>query len=148
MKHYSTYHQYVIDHFEGSILELGSGINTGLFVPHFNRITSIEESSKFMHIVEGVSYVYAPIHKGWYHIEILKDVLPGLNYNLVIVDGPRGSRRRKEIMYHFDLFNLEVPWIFDDTNRSTERSIVRLFCKITGRNPLVIDCGEKEFTVV
>ncbi len=56
--------------------------------------------------------------------EILKEKLDGLDYDLILVDGPNGLIGRGGFLKHINLFNTQVPIIFDDINRESERQLM------------------------
>ena len=43
---------------------------------------------------------------------------------MILVDGPNGSFGRGGFLKHLDFFNTNVPIIFDDINRESERQLM------------------------
>ncbi len=146
---YKSFHYYVNEHFKDKkvILELGSGVGDMLISPQF-ELYAIEQDSAFLGKLTGITYLYVPIVNGWYDAKILQRMLAKIQYDLVIVDGPRGSKNRLNIQHAFSLFNMDVPWIFDDTNRLTEKYIASVFSQFVSRPMTEFDCGNKNFTVI
>ena len=68
---------------------------------------------------EGSKY-----QKGWYDFEILEKKLEGLKYDLILVDGPNGAIGRGGFLKHINLFNTDIPIIFDDINREPENQLM------------------------
>jgi hypothetical protein len=126
---------------EGStILELGSGIGTYHLSKHF-KMYSIENYTDWLDKYES-TYIYAPIkyynqswpapdvpgehgslQSGWYDPDLVKKGLP-TEYDLILVDGPNGSFGRGGFLKHIDLFNHNVPIVFDDINREPEYTLM------------------------
>lgn len=100
--------------FNSTILELGSGSGTQILSKFYNMI-SIETDEKWLNRYNS-NYLYVPFDEDykWYNIKILKEKLRDLShYDLLLIDGPKGWRSK--IVNHIDLFNQNIPWIFDDT---------------------------------
>lgn len=107
---------------EGStILELGSGTGTHELARYF-KVYSIESDFSWMNKFNS-TYIFAPIRNygdyRWYNRDYIKNSLPD-KYDLIIVDGPPGRIGRMGFLYNLDLFNCNVPIIFDDINRKPE----------------------------
>ena len=54
------------------------------------------------------------------HYNMIGPKLESLSYDLILVDGPNGAIGRGGFLKHLDLFNTNVPIIFDDINRKDE----------------------------
>lgn len=126
---------------EGStILELGSGLGTGYLSQHYTMY-SIENYYDWIDKYNS-TYIYAPIKSydnewaapelpgehnqpqtGWYDPELVKNNLPD-HYDLILVDGPNGLFGRGGFLKHLDLFNTNVPIVFDDVNRDPELQLM------------------------
>ena len=65
-----------------------------------------------------------PVQKGWYDHNILNEKLKGLSYDLILIDGPNGVIGRGGFLKHLDMFNTNVPIIFDDINREAEKQMM------------------------
>lgn len=127
---------------EGSkILELGSGIGTYHLSKHYTMY-SIENYIEWVDKYES-EYIHAPIkyytteytapdlpgeHSkpqiGWYDTFFLEGKMPE-SYDLILVDGPNGTYGRGGFLKHMDLFNTNVPIIFDDVNREPELALMK-----------------------
>ena len=106
---------------EGStILEFGSGSGTIELTKYYN-VYSVEQDPQWVGLAEKAEYIYAPIKDGWYDTDILFKNLPE-KYDLILVDGPKGSGNRKGLANNWGLLNTDVPIIMDDTNRAEEFS--------------------------
>lgn len=114
-----------------TILELGSGIGTAELVKHY-KVYSIEQSKQWVGVVPEATYIYAPLtphkalkrHDGtlWYDRRILEVELPKIKYDLILVDGPspHDGGSRAGFFKYIDMFNTNVPIIFDDINRAKD----------------------------
>jgi hypothetical protein len=108
--------------FGSTILELGSGYGTDVLSQHY-KMFSIEHNEKFLDIFNS-HYIYAPMDGYWYHRASIEGTLPE-KYDAILVDGPVGDQSRNRIGFweNFDLFNLDVLLVIDDTNRKGERML-------------------------
>ncbi len=101
--------------FNSTILELGSGSGTKI-LSQFYKIISIETDTKWLNKYNS-TYLHIPFDDNykWYDIKILKQKLDNCNqtYDLLLIDGPKGYRDK--IIEHLELFNQNIPWLFDDT---------------------------------
>ena len=115
-----------------TIIELGSGTGTIELLKHWN-VVSVEHSEKYADRLTNTC-IFAPLtehkalknHEGpmkWYDRDILIPALEGLEYDLLLVDGPPGDTRCGIVKY-IGLFYPEVPMIFDDLQRSADRKII------------------------
>lgn len=147
---YKSFHYYLIEHFSPDlvVLELGSGVGSEILKSYFKEVYSVEEDSKFLNLIVGVTYLYVPIKKGWYSNKELKQLISGVNYDLLIIDGPKGSQPRSKLAMYFDLFKENVPWIFDDVNRKVEYRVAKKFANRVRRPLQVFDSIDKKFAVV
>lgn len=119
-----------------TILELGSGLGTDYLSKHY-IMYSIENYKEWVDKYQS-TYIYAPIknydsewtcpdlpgensktQSGWYNPDMLIGNLPD-KYDLILVDGPNGMFGRGGFLKHLDIFNTDVPIIFDDINRDAE----------------------------
>ena len=74
-----------------TILELGSGVGTRFLVERW-KVYSIEHNKVWLNLFHD-NYIYAPMKNGWYNVNILKEALSDLEYELILVDGPKAHRR-------------------------------------------------------
>lgn len=119
-----------------TILEIGSGFGTGEMAKHY-KMYSIEADSQWIGRYNS-TYIYAPIKMydteyiapdiqgstGWHNTVPLKEMLPHINYDLLFIDGPEGKYGRGGFLKHIDMFNVNVPIIFDDINRPSELELM------------------------
>lgn len=138
-----------------TILELGSGYGTATLAKHY-KMYSIENYQDWINKFNS-TYIHAPIKKydekwthpdlpgeeslyqsGWYDPEILAEELP-TDYDLILVDGPNGMFGRGGFLKHLDLFNTNVPIIFDDINRFSERKLMEAVAKKLNKPYLELD---------
>ena len=129
-----------------TILVLGSGDGTAELCRHY-KVYSIEDDSKWLNKHHS-NYIHAPLrehkevkkHPGnlWYDPDILRVELPKIKYDLLLVDGPsRVNASRAGLIKYRDLFNLKVPILFDDVNRTGDFDIAMRLAGIL-RRPLTI----------
>ena len=106
-------------HDGGVIVELGAGhVSTKMLCENY-YLYSVEHNKEFLNLYKS-NYIYAPIKDGWYDIEILKDELPGIHFqDLILIDG----YDRKQILEHLYLFNPEAMYIIHDTYRDEEKQL-------------------------
>lgn len=131
----------------GTILEFGSGDGTILLSEYFTMY-SIENQPEWQNRyplcttyinVDSKMYddVYTcpdiPDNKGWYNIDHIIPQLPK-KYDLMLIDGPGGGRwGRAGFLKHIDMFNTNVPMIFDDVNRESELILMQKVSEIVNR---------------
>ena len=119
------------------ILEIGSGTGTRELIQHWT-VHSIEQNHNWatVHSCHD-NYIYAPIKDGWYDLDILKEWLPEVGeYHLLIIDGPKGAYGnpiRNGFYENRELFNLNVPLIFDDCQRPDESKQMEMISEEIGR---------------
>ncbi len=116
---------------EGStILELGSGWATSELAKHYTMY-SVEHDAAYVDKYDS-TYIHAPLkrHKRvknhpsdlWYDADILREKLKGIQYDLLLIDGPPGTR--SGFIKYIDLFDTKAIWVFDDANRLCDRKVV------------------------
>jgi hypothetical protein len=69
--------------------------------------------------------------KGWYDLEILEEALQGLEYDLLLIDGP--TYGRWEFPNNLYLFDTSVPMVFDDVNRKEGTTVIKEVSSLVGR---------------
>lgn len=113
----------------GTLLELGSGETSAQFAERFT-VYSIEHDEEWLNKYPSVNYIHAPLTPVgdgfkraqkyfnqvlWYDAEIIKKHIPS-HYDVLFVDGP--PREFRSLFYfNWKLFNITVPWFFDDVHR-------------------------------
>jgi len=108
----------------GTLLELGSGKTSQKFSKHFT-VYSVEHSTKYLNRYD-TNYIYAPLKSfnsedavkwfgtdEWYQLKLKH--LPK-KYDALLIDGPP-RKWRPNFYYHINMFDLNVPWFFDDAHR-------------------------------
>lgn len=132
----------------GTILELGSGKGTSRLAEHY-RVFSVEDDSAWVGR-HSSTYIFAKQVNGWYDAALLAAVLPLLEYDALLIDGPtaRGSDVRLGILDHLDLFRLDVPIFVDDVHREAERKLLDALAKETGRASTIVTGNKKDFGVI
>jgi hypothetical protein len=128
-----------------TILEFGSGTGTIELVKHWN-VYSVEQDKEWIGKSKS-NYIYAPIKNGWYDDEIVFSKIPN-NYDLIIIDGPKGSEHRFGIYDQLDKLNTNIPIIFDDTNREIDRKNAILLANKLGKKWEEIIGYQKNFIVI
>lgn len=113
-----------------TILELGSGWGTGQLIERWN-VWSVENNVEWFKKYNPQSFL-VPLKDNWYDVDVLKKCLDGLEYDLLLVDGPYDSRGG--FVTHFDLFKHDVPILFDDVMRASGLKIMRDISKILNRS--------------
>lgn len=135
----------------GKILELGSGHSTEELCKFFDVI-SVEDNEEWVGIAPSSTYIHAPPKQFksryefvqqdhakhpessyWYDPEVLKRELPGLEYDILILDGPYWSRQRIGFVEHMDLFRKDCAYLVDDAGRKAEGVMIREISKWVGR---------------
>lgn len=140
----------------GTILELGSGYGTKRLVEQGYTMYSVEHNKDFMDQYDS-TYMYAPLcehkaiqnHEGinWYSADILRPQLEGLEYDLLLIDGP--PKHRAGFYKYKDMFDLDAILVFDDYERSIERKLINSIASYLKRPYIVYGCGEgKPFGVI
>jgi predicted O-methyltransferase YrrM len=115
-----------------TILELGSGEGTLQLLKHW-EVISVEHDPEYVEKLTN-RCIYAPLtehkairnHSGvmkWYDRDILKPELEGLEYDLLLVDGPPNVYRCGVVKY-IDLFNTDAILVFDDLQRKEDKAII------------------------
>ena len=143
-----------------TILELGSGAGTETLSEHY-KMFSVEHDPKWVGRYDS-TYIHAPLvggrgkcHRGgWYDVDILKQEMPS-EYDMILVDGPPGripglgvGPGRGGFLTNFGLFRHDVPILFDDTNRPSERKLRDDIAAALGCGWEKFPSGEKQFSVV
>lgn len=134
----------------GTILELGSGEGTGRLAEKYSMI-SVEHDKAYLG-KHNSDYIHAAIvpngRHDWYNHMVIKNNLKGKKYDLLLVDGPPGHIGRLGMLDHLDLFDLSVPIIVDDVQRSAEHFLMTELSKKTGRNSRVFQDGDKSVGII
>lgn len=131
---------------EGStLLEFGSGFVTDELAKHY-KVYSIEHHPNYID-KRNTTYIYAPYNGGnWYNITILKEELPKITYDFILIDGP-DSNKRNNFFKHSDMFNLSVPMLFDDMNEEWLRNPAETFINEIVKRPYELIKGYEKSSI-
>ena len=145
----SELYNYVLKNipYGSTILELGSGNGTELLSKYYTMY-SIEHDNSWVDKFTS-NYIYAPlVNNLWYDVEIIKEKIPK-HYDLLLVDGPPKSFRRKLFWENRYLFDLSKTIILDDTVRKDELNMALKFKTIGYRVQFIsAQNGKKGFAVI
>jgi hypothetical protein len=117
----------------GTLLELGSGETSQLFVDHGLKVYSIEHDPEWVGKYPGVNYIHAPLVEfdpedlhpyfkrmdclpAWYDHTKVHEAIDGLKYDALLLDGPQRKFRVNFFLNHA-MFDGSVPWFADDLKR-------------------------------
>jgi len=129
-----------------TILELGSGTGT-IELTQYYQVTSIEHDPTWLN-KSPAHYIHAPlIDDSWYDSKIIAEALTSFKYDLLLVDGPP-QHRRANIVDHFDLFDHDVPVVFDDIVRDADAYAMNKIATKLKRTPRIYLHGSKGFAVI
>ena len=67
---------------------------------------------------------HSPLQKGWFDHILLSEKIKDLKYDLILVDGPNGAIGRGGFLKYLNIFNTDLPVIFDDINRESEMQLM------------------------
>ncbi len=133
---------------EGKILlELGSGWGSSQFSKHYT-VYSVEHNPEWLG-KHNTNYLHVPIKDRWYNPTILKEKLPN-NYDLILVDGPPGHIGRHGFCTYLDLFNTNLPIVFDKIYRKNEYSLMIKVGQKLQRDVVIFNSGpgRKKFGII
>jgi len=133
-----------------TILELGSGFGTGELAKYY-KMYSIESNTQWVGKYNS-TYIHAPIkmydkeytvpaipgNTGWYNPNSLESILPNIKYDLIFVDGPQGKFGRGGFYKHLDMFDTNLPIVFDDITREPELILMQMVAERLGKNYEII----------
>lgn len=112
-----------------TIVELGNGFGSENMVTKY-AIWSVVDDKNIIQTNTTVRYIHAPIVPlsdkitHWYDPTVLSELLPK-EYDLIIINGPRGSYGKIGVLSHLELFRTDVPIIINNTIREHEAGISR-----------------------
>lgn len=135
-----------INSLEGEVLlELGSGEGSHELSKRW-EVYSIEHNVDYLGLY-NTSYIYAPLVKGWYNRDIVRCYTEILKYDVLLIDGPPGGYR-SGFLKNIELFNPNVPWVFDDLNRKSDLQLFNKVLLIRCANGKVLNHGEKQIGII
>ena len=128
-------------------MELDSGWGSSQFSKHYT-VYSVEHNPRWLGKY-NTHYIHVPIKDKWYNPAILKEKLPD-NYDLILVDGPPGFIGRHGFCTYLDLFNTDLPIIFDDVHRKHEYSLMIKVGQKLQRDVVIFNPGprRKKFGII
>ena len=132
--------------FGKTILEFGSGTGTIELTKHW-KVFSVEQNPDWVGKAPDSTYIYAPLKEGWYNSDIVFSQIPE-DYDLIIIDGPFGPNYRSGIDKYWNKFNTNVPLLFDDTHRKSDRDHALYVANLLKKNWKEIKGWQKNFIVV
>lgn len=145
-----------------TILEFGAGMSTVIFRANGYNVISVEHNKDFVGLVEGVTYIHAPIElyddkydlppsikkrvqseqTGWYNRQVLGEKLNNISYDLILIDGPPRNYGRSGFFSNKGLLpDLTVPILFDDMHRIDELVLARSMAAFLKRDLLIKNNG-------
>ena len=127
-----------------TILELGSGWGTGKLAEKWN-IWSVEDDAAWAGKYND-QYFAVPLSGLWYNTGILEIYLRGLEYDLLLIDGPYDHR--EGFLEHLSLFKQDVPMVFDDVRRKSGRRILEQVSVKLDRPWVLHGLGREMFGII
>lgn len=137
--------------FGSTILEIGSGRSTGL-LSKFYQMISLESNVDWINKFKS-RYFHIPTKKMisekfgetiWLDKEKIQTVLKDLNYDLLIVDS---GGDRVGIYDNINLFNTNVPIIFDDTMNDDYLKCANLVAQKLNKTVETFQCKRNKYCV-
>jgi len=131
-----------------TILELGSGWSSSQLMKKWN-LYSIEHNKDWFKKYNPQSFLVPMSGRppdGWYNIDILREALSGLKYDLILVDGPWHGR--EHFPEHLDLFDTSVTMVFDDVARKLGQDVVLKTADAVGRRGMFLGYGGGLFGII
>lgn len=146
---YKSFHDWILENLTpgSTLLEFGSGPGTKRFTEKFN-VYSIEHNPDWVGHDPKSNYIYAPIKNGWYDVEVLKEKLPLLTYDLILVDGPTGIIGRKGLLLNLNLLNTDITFVFDDVNRLDELNLMNQVSQKIDRKYKIYHGVDRHFAIL
>lgn len=137
----------------GTILELGSGRVSPLWVDCGLRCVSIEHDPAWCGRFRGVEYRHVPIVGRWYEPAGFRAAVAGVAYDLLLVDGPPGQPRgptdRLGLLGEKECLDKRKPVAIDDTDRPAEaRLAVGLGAWLMPRRCVVLERGRRHHSMI
>jgi hypothetical protein len=137
--------------FGKTILEFGSG-NSTFILSKFYTMISIESNTEWMNKYNS-EYLYVPHKKmtsdifgetNWIDADILKELLKDKKYDLLIVDA---GFDRVGIYDNLNIFNTNIPIIFDDTMHEGYLKCANLVATKLNKNCITYHCAVNKYVV-
>lgn len=138
--------------FGSTILEIGSGNSTRILSNFYNMI-SIESNPEWMNKFNS-KYHLVPLKKynsetfgetSWLDIDMLKPIIEKIKYDMIIVDA---GGDRVCIYDYIDLFNTNVPIIFDDTMDAGYLKCANMVANKLDKKCTTYNCKRNKYAVV
>lgn len=137
--------------FGKTILEIGSGNSTNI-LSNFYNIISIESNEEWMNKYNS-EYHLIPFKKftssyfgetNWLDPDLLFSCIKNKNYDMLIVDA---GADRVGIIDYINLFNQNIPIIFDDTMDENYLKCAKLTALILGKTCSTFNCSPNKYAV-
>ena len=137
-----------------TILELESGEGTKELA-EFYKMFSVESHPKWLNKFK-TTYIHAPMRQynesykappidnnfAWYDFKVLEREIPKIKYDMIFVDGPEGIYGRGGFFKHLDMFNTNVPIIFDDIERKPEFELLTKVSEALKKEYIILEDGK------
>jgi hypothetical protein len=151
-----------------TILEIGTGLGTELLAEHW-KVYSIEHNAQWH---RGVSELVPvplvdirdhidptcrsfwkrfPEATEWYDPEVLEKVLPKLQYDVILVDGPPGGAKRAAMWWYYRRlpFDKTARVIVDDVHRRYDWQVTCEIARVKGVEDFKVSVvSSKMFAVI
>ena len=139
---------------KSTILEFGSGEGTGELAKYYNMI-SVEHDETYVGKYNS-QYIHAPLKQckphgkfpksnTWYDARAIEKGIIGKTYDLMLIDGPPGPNITRPAMFKYrNLFNWNIPVIFDDAGAGGVYSLIVTLCKYLQKPEIKIYSADKK----
>jgi len=133
-----------------TILEFGSGYATGHLAKKYSMV-SVEHNSRYLDR-QPTRYVFAPLKQYadglvWYDTDILRSELDGVDYDLILNDGP-GIGQRRGFTDNMAMFECGVPIIWDDCNFECIADPFKEMARRLDRPGKIVFCGARKWSEI
>lgn len=150
----------------GNILEIGSGYSTKVLTNNGYKVWSVENNPRWMLFKDDphITYIHAPLKPfdpprsyekrfpavtTWYDPDVVFRAIDGVEFSLILIDGPRTEIGRSGIFMYRDKLDWDIPVILDDTNCANEWFLSLNLAANKDRFLLTLDTNDrKQFTVM
>jgi hypothetical protein len=139
--------KYITDNFN-VVLELGSGDGTQHLSNSGMEMHSVENDINYINKHDS-NYIYCKLINGWYDKDVLRNGIEYIQYDVILVDGPKGSTNRVKFLDNLDLFDVSKTIIIDDCQRDPELEMAEEISFILNRPMNLVDCADgKKFVII
>ena len=140
-----------------TVLELGSGPGTNMLAKYF-KVYSVENDPQWLNKYNS-TYLHVPLKnleqplpgfpsdRYWYDGAVLEEKLKDIDYDLLLIDGPKAFRGNT--INHLHLFNTDAMIIVDDVHRPGEMTLATKIGQKLGKSPVIhTSVGNSAFAVI